>query len=43
MVYMYVVHWMLNSQYGIKFSIDYNSNHGDDNDNDIDESHNDGQ
>ena len=42
MVYMYVAYWMLNSGYGIKFFIDCDSNYSDDNDDDIDESHNDG-
>ena len=36
MVYMYVAHWMLNSRYG-------DGSHGDVNDYDNDESHNDGQ
>ena len=43
MVYMYVAHWMLNSWYGIKFFINYDGSHGDVNDDDNDESHNDGQ
>ena len=42
MVYMYVAYWMLNSGYGIKFFIDCDGNYSDDNDDDIDESHNDG-
>ena len=39
---MYVAYWMLNSGYGIKFFIDCDGNYSDDNDDDIDESHNDG-
>ena len=43
MVYMYVALWMLNSQYGIiKILIDYSGTHGNDNDDDNDESHDDG-
>ena len=34
---MYVADWMLNSGYGMKCFIDYDGNHGDDND----ESHSD--
>ena len=38
---MYVADWMLNSGYGMKCFIDYDGNHGDDNDDDNDESHSD--
>ena len=40
LVHMYVTHWVLNSGYGIKFFIDYDGNHSDDNDDDNNESHN---
>ena len=36
----HVTHWVLNSGYGIKFFIDYDGNHRDDNDDDNNESHN---